>query len=391
MRRVYLDHSATSAVDPRVLEAMLPFFDRKYGNASSLHGDGRDAASALQEARTKVASAINAEPEEIVFTSGGTESNNTALKGVAFAALTKGLDRKHIITSQIEHDCVLNASRWLENIGFEVTYFPVDKYGLVDLEQLEAAIRKDTLLISIMHANNEIGTVQDITAIGALAHEHDIYFHTDAVQSITKLPIDVKAMNIDMLSVSSHKIHGPKGVGCLFIKKGTAISPLMHGGGHERGFRSGTENVSGIVGFSEAVRIGEEERPAVMPKIQELRDTLIKGTLEIENSWLNGHPEKRLPINAHFCFRFIEGESLVLRLDLKGISASTGSACSSKSLEPSHVLLAIGLPPEDAHSSLRLTLGRDNTEADIEYTLEVLPEVVADLRKMSPFKDSYES
>lgn len=391
MRRVYLDHSATSAVDPRVLEAMLPFFDKKYGNASSLHGDGRDAASALQEARTKVASAINAEPEEIVFTSGGTESNNTALKGVAFAALTKGLDRKHIITSQIEHDCVLNASRWLENIGFEVTYFPVDKYGLVDLEQLEAAIRKDTLLISIMHANNEIGTVQDITAIGALAHEHDIYFHTDAVQSITKLPIDVKAMNIDMLSVSSHKIHGPKGVGCLFIKKGTAISPLMHGGGHERGFRSGTENVSGIVGFSEAVRIGEEERPAVMPKIQELRDTLIKGTLEIENSWLNGHPEKRLPINAHFCFRFIEGESLVLRLDLKGISASTGSACSSKSLEPSHVLLAIGLPPEDAHSSLRLTLGRDNTEADIEYTLEVLPEVVADLRKMSPFKDSYES
>lgn len=391
MRRVYLDHSATSAVDPRVLEAMLPFFDRKYGNASSLHGDGRDAASALQEARTKVASAINAEPEEIVFTSGGTESNNTALKGVAFAALTKGLDRKHIITSQIEHDCVLNASRWLENIGFEVTYFPVDKYGLVDLEQLEAAIRKDTLLISIMHANNEIGTVQDITAIGALAHEHDIYFHTDAVQSITKLPIDVKAMNIDMLSVSSHKIHGPKGVGCLFIKKGTAISPLMHGGGHERGFRSGTENVSGIVGFSEAVRIGEEERPAVMPKIQELRDTLIKGTLEIENSWLNGHPEKRLPINAHFCFRFIEGESLVLRLDLKGISASTGSACSSKSLEPSHVLLAIGLPPEDAHSSLRLTLGRDNTEADIEYTLEVLPEVVADLRKMSPFKDSYQS
>lgn len=391
MRRVYLDHSATSAVDPRVLEAMLPFFDRKYGNASSLHGDGRDAASALQEARTKVASAINAEPEEIVFTSGGTESNNTALKGVAFAALTKGLDRKHIITSQIEHDCVLNASRWLENIGFEVTYFPVDKYGLVDLEQLEAAIRKDTLLISIMHANNEIGTVQDITAIGALAHEHDIYFHTDAVQSITKLPIDVKAMNIDMLSVSSHKIHGPKGVGCLFIRKGTAISPLMHGGGHERGFRSGTENVSGIVGFSEAVRIGEEERPAVMPKIQELRDTLIKGTLEIENSWLNGHPEKRLPINAHFCFRFIEGESLVLRLDLKGISASTGSACSSKSLEPSHVLLAIGLPPEDAHSSLRLTLGRDNTEADIEYTLEVLPEVVADLRKMSPFKDSYQS
>ncbi len=388
--KVYLDHSATSAVDPRVLEVMLPFFDREYGNASSLHTPGQKAALALKEAREKVAQAINAEPAEIIFTSGGTESNNTALKGAAFAALRKKSERKHIITSQIEHDCVLNACRWLEKIGFEVTYFPVDKYGLVNLEQLEEAIRKDTLLISIMHANNEIGTVQDIEKIGALARAHDVYFHTDAVQSITKLPIDVKAMNVDMLSVSSHKIHGPKGVGCLYVRKGTAIDPLMHGGGHERGFRSGTENVSGIVGFAEAVRIGEEERPAVMPRIQNLRDTLIKGALEIENSWLNGHPEKRLPINAHFCFRFIEGESLILRLDLKGISASTGSACSSKSLEPSHVLLAIGLPPEDAHSSLRLTLGRDNTREDIEYTLEVLPEVVADLRKMSPFKDSYE-
>lgn len=388
--KVYLDHSATSAVDPRVLEVMLPFFDREYGNASSLHTPGQKAALALKEAREKVSQVINAEPAEIIFTSGGTESNNTALKGAAFAALRKKSERKHIITSQIEHDCVLNACRWLEKIGFEVTYFPVDKYGLVNLEQLEEAIRKDTLLISIMHANNEIGTVQDIEKIGALARAHDVYFHTDAVQSITKLPIDVKAMNVDMLSVSSHKIHGPKGVGCLYVRKGTAIDPLMHGGGHERGFRSGTENVSGIVGFAEAVRIGEEERPAVMPRIQNLRDTLIKGALEIENSWLNGHPEKRLPINAHFCFRFIEGESLILRLDLKGISASTGSACSSKSLEPSHVLLAIGLPPEDAHSSLRLTLGRDNTREDIEYTLEVLPEVVADLRKMSPFKDSYE-
>ena len=388
--KVYLDHSATSAVDPRVLEAMLPFFDREYGNASSLHTPGQKAASALKEAREKVAQVINADPAEIIFTSGGTESNNTALKGAAFAVLRKKSERKHIITSQIEHDCVLNACKWLEKIGFEVTYFPVDNHGLVNLEQLEEAVRKDTLLISIMHANNEIGTVQDIEKIGALAHAHDVYFHTDAVQSITKLPIDVKAMNVDMLSVSSHKIHGPKGVGCLYVRKGTAIDPLMHGGGHEKGFRSGTENVSGIVGCAEAVRIGEEERPAVMPRIQNLRDTLIKGALEIENSWLNGHPEKRLPINAHFCFRFIEGESLILRLDLKGISASTGSACSSKSLKPSHVLLAIGLPPEDAHSSLRLTLGRDNTREDIEYTLEVLPEVVADLRKMSPFKDSYE-
>lgn len=389
MRRVYLDHSATSAVDPRVIEVMLPFFNEKYGNASSLHTPGQEAAFALDEARGKVGKVLHCEKEEVIFTSGGTEANNAALKGVAFAALTQDTKKKHIITSRIEHDCVLNTCRWLEKVGFEVTYLPVDKYGLVHPDSVEEAIRKDTLLLSIMHANNEIGTVQDIKELGKIAHAHDVYFHTDAVQSVTKLPIDVKEMNVDMLSVSSHKIHGPKGVGCLYVKKGTKIDPLMHGGGHERGFRSGTENVSGIVGFAEAVRIGEEERPREMPKVEKLRDLLIEGVLKIENTWLNGHPEKRLPINAHFCFRFIEGESLVLRLDMKGISASTGSACSSKSLEPSHVLLAIGLPPEDAHSSLRLTLGRDNTEEDINYTLEVLPEVVSDLRRMSPFKDSY--
>ena len=387
--RVYLDHSATSAVDPRVVEVMLPFFNKEYGNASSLHQLGQEAHQALEEARGKVAQVLHCDPKEVIFTSGGTESNNTALKGAAFAQLAKG-GKKHLIASTIEHDCVLNAFKWLEKIGFEVTFVPVDKYGLVKPEALEDAIRKDTLLVSVMHANNEIGTVQDIKELGKIAHEHGAYFHTDAVQSITKLPLDVKEMNVDMLSVSSHKIHGPKGAGCLYVKKGTKIDPLMHGGGHERGFRSGTENVSGIVGFGEAVKIGEEERPTVMPHITKLRDKLIKGTLEIENSWLNGHPEKRLPINAHFCFRFIEGESLILRLDMKGIFASTGSACSSKSLEPSHVLLAIGLPPEDAHSSLRLTLGRDNTEKDIDYTLEVLPEVVADLRKISPFKGSYE-
>ena len=390
MKRIYFDHSATSAVDPRVLEVMLPFFEKKYGNPSSLHHQGQEAAEALQEAREKVARVINAQPEEIIFTSGGTESNNTAIKGAAFAALTGKSSKRHIIVSQIEHDCVLNACRWLEKMGFEVTYFPVDNYGLVDLEALRKAVRKDTLIISIMHANNEIGTVQDIAEIGKIAHEYGAYFHTDAVQSIIKLPLDTKQMNVDMLSVSSHKIHGPKGVGCLYVKKGTKIDPLLHGGGHERGFRSGTENISGIVGFAEAVKIGEEERPTVMPRIQNLRDILIKGALEIENTWLNGHPTQRLPINAHFCFRFIEGESLILRLDLKGISASTGSACSSKSLQPSHVLLAIGLPPEDAHSSLRLTLGRDNTTEDIEYTLEVLPEVVADLRKISPFKGSFQ-
>ncbi len=389
MRRVYLDHSATSSVDPRVLEVMLPFFNEKYGNASSLHTPGQEAAFALDEARGKVARVLHCEKEEVIFTSGGTESNNAALKGVAFTAFTQNVKKRHIITSRIEHDCVLNTCKWLEKIGFTVTYLPVDKYGLVHVETVEEAIKKDTLLLSIMHANNEIGTVQDIKEIGKIAHEHEVYFHTDAVQSVTKLPMDVKEMNVDMLSVSSHKIHGPKGVGCLYVKKGTKIDPLLHGGGHERGFRSGTENVSGIVGFAEAVRIGEEERPREMPRVEKLRDLLIEGALKIENTWLNGHPEKRLPINAHFCFRFIEGESLVLRLDMKGISASTGSACSSKSLEPSHVLLAIGLPPEDAHSSLRLTLGRDNTEEDINYTLEVLPQVVSDLRRMSPFKDSY--
>ena len=387
--RVYLDHSATSAVDPRALEVMLPFFGEEYGNASSLHGLGSAAHEALDEAREKVSAGLHCSPEEIIFTSGGTESNNTALKGAAFAALTKPEKRNHIITSVIEHDCVLNACTWLEKIGFEVTHLPVDTYGLVSLEALEEAMRKDTLLVSIMHANNEIGTVQDIKGLAKIAHEYGAYFHTDAVQSITKLPIDVKDMGVDMLSVSSHKLHGPKGVGCLYVKKGTHIDPLLHGGGHEKGFRSGTENISGIVGFAEAMRLGEEERPTKMPRIQALRDTLIKGVLDIENSWLNGHPEKRLPINAHFCFKFIEGESLILRLDMKGISASTGSACSSKSLKPSHVLLAIGLPPEDAHSSLRLTLGRDNTEEDIEYTLGVLPEVVAELRKISPFKNSY--
>ena len=275
-------------------------------------------------------------------------------------------------------------------MGFDITFIPVDKYGLVSPETLENTIKKETLLVSIMHANNEIGTVQDMKELGKIAHEHGVYFHTDAVQSVTKIPVDVREMNVDMLSVSSHKIHGPKGAGCLYVKKGTKIDPLMHGGGHERGFRSGTENVSGIVGFGEAMRIGEEERFREMSRIQTLRDLLIKGTLTIENSWLNGHPTKRLPINAHFCFKFIEGESLILRLDMKGISASTGSACSSKSLEPSHVLLAIGLPPEDAHSSLRLTLGRDNTKEDIDYALEVLPDVVAELRKISPFKDSYQ-
>ena len=389
MRQVYLDHSATSAVDPRVVEAMMPFFDMRYGNASSLHTMGQEASRALQDARTTVAQILNCHPEEIVFTSGGTESNNAALKGAAFARLRKG-KKGHIITSTIEHDCVLNTCQWLESLGFSVTYVPVDTYGLVSQESLEDAITKDTFLVSIMHANNEIGTIQDIRELVQIAHDHDVLFHTDAVQSVTKVPVDVHDIGVDMLSISSHKIHGPKGAGCLYVKKGTTIDPLMHGGGHEKGFRSGTENIPGVVGLAKALAVGEEERPREMPRIERLRDELIEGASTIENSWLNGHPKKRLPINAHFCFRFIEGESLVLRLSGKGVYASTGSACSSKSLKPSHVLLAIGLPPEDAHSSLRLTLGRDNTEDDIQYTLKVLPEVVTDLRKISPFKASFQ-
>jgi len=383
---IYMDHSATTPVDKRVLELMLPYFDKKYGNASSLHSLGQEAQMALEEAREKVAKVINVDPSEIYFTSGGTESNNFAIKGVAFADKNRG---KHAITTKIEHDCTLNTCKWLEKIGFEVTYLDVDKYGLIDLGDLESSLRNDTIIVSILHANNEIGTVQDMNEIGKIVKESNAYLHTDAVQSVTKLPVDVKKTNLDMLSISSHKIFGPKGVGCLYIRKGVKIDPLVHGGGHERGLRSGTENVAGIVGFGETMRIGEEERPKVMPRLQKLRDKIIDNVLKIDNTWLNGHPEKRLPINANFSFRFIEGESLVLLLDSKGIAASTGSACSSKSLKPSHVLIGIGLKPEDAHGSLRITLGKDNTEKDVDYLLEVLPEVVSELRKMSPFKKDY--
>lgn len=383
--KVYLDHSATSGVDERVIDAMLPFFNKKYGNASSLHKMGQTAHDALDKAREKIADVLHCNTEEIIFTSGGTESNNTAIKGIAFSQFKKK-EKSHIIVSQIEHDCVLNTCKWLETMGFDVDYIPVDSYGVVHEETLQNAIKNETALVSIMHSNNEIGTIQNIKALAKIAHDYNAYFHTDAVQSVTKVPVNVKEMDVDMLSVSSHKLHGPKGVGCLFIKKGTVLDPLMHGGGHERGFRSGTENIPGVVGLGEAMAIGERERPTEMPRIAALRDQLIKGLSSVDNSWLNGHPEKRLPFNAHFCFKYVEGESLVLRLSLKGIYASTGSACSSKSLEPSHVLRAIGLPPEDAHSSLRITLGRDNTKQDIEYTLEILPQVIADLRKMSPLK-----
>ncbi len=377
--RVYLDHAATTPVDEEVLEEMLPYFTKKYGNASSLHSFGREARDAIERSRERVAELIGAESEEIIFTAGGTESDNIAIKGIAFR---KG--KGHIITSQIEHPAVMATCQHLEKKGFDVTYLPVDKYGMVSPEDVENAIRDDTILITIMHANNEIGTVEPIEEIAKIARENEIVFHTDAVQSVGKIPVDVKRIGMDMLSISAHKIYGPKGVGALYIKKGTKIEAIIHGGGHEKGLRPSTENVPGIVGLGKACELAEKRMEEDMKRIQRLRDKLIKGVLEIEESYLNGHPEKRLPNNAHFRFAAVEGESLILSLDDKGIAGSTGSACSSKKLKPSYVLMAIGLNEVQAHGSLRLTLGRENTEEEIDYVIEVLPPILEKLRAMSP-------
>jgi len=378
-----MDYAATTPVDPKVLKVMLPYFSKKFGNTMSLHSFGREVKIAVEDAREYVANLMNAKPNEIIFTGSATESNNFALKGIAFANKDKG---KHIIVSKIEHHCVLESAHWLEKNGFEVTYLPVDKYGLIDLAQLENAIRKDTILVSIMHANNEIGTIEPIKEIGKICRENEIYFHTDAAQTYGKISIDVKKMNIDLLTASSHKMYGPKGAACLFIREGVKIEPLLHGGGHEFGLRSSTLNVPAIVGFGEAAKICKKEMKKEEKKLTKLRDRLIKNVLKIENSHLNGHPKKRLPNNANFWFAFIEGESLIMQLDMKGIAASTGSACSTESLEPSHVLLAIGLKPWEAHGSLRLSLGRWSTKEEVDYVLEVLPEAVENLRKISPFK-----
>jgi len=383
---IYLDNAATTPVRKEVLEEMTPYFSKKYGNASSLHSLGREANKALQEARVRVADVINAMPEEIYFTSGGSEADNLAIKGIAFANKDKG---NHIIVSSIEHDAVLNTCKFLAGNGFEVTYLPVDKYGFVNCEDVERAVTKKTILISVMHANNEIGTIEPIANIGSLAQEKGVYFHTDAVQSFGKIPIDVEKMGIDLLSTSSHKVYGPKGVGALYVKKGIEIQPLIHGGGHENGLRSGTENVAGIAGFGKAAELAENERAIEAGREIKLRDKLIKGALKIKNSYLNGHPTIRLPNNTNFSFKFIEGEGLILDLDSYGIAASTGSACSSKTLEPSHVLLAIGLRHEEAHGSLRLTLGRETTDKDINYVLKTLPKSVERLRKISPYKNKF--
>jgi cysteine desulfurase len=384
VKRVYLDHAATTPADPRVVEAMAPYHSKNYGNPSSLYSDARVARMAVDEARANVAALVNAKPEEIVFTSGGTESNNLALKGVAFSK-KKG----HIITTSIEHHAILHPLEWLEKQGFEVTYLGVDKEGIVDPQSVADAVKNDTILITVMHANNEIGTIQPVEEIGDIAAEHGIYFHADAVQSVGKIPVDVDGMKVAMLSISSHKLYGPKGVGALYIRKGIKIEPLFHGGGHERKKRSGTENVPGIVGFGKACEIAKREMNEEAERLTILRDNLIRETLKIENSWLNGHAEKRLPGNANFGFKFIEGESIILELDGNGISANTGSACSTSSLKPSHVLTSIGLAPEYTHGSLRITLGKQNTKEEIDYVIETLPKMVRRLREMSPFKKDF--
>lgn len=381
--KVYLDNAATTPVDKRVLEAMLPYFSDIYGNPSSLYSFSNEARKAVEDARGKIAKLIGAEPSEIVFTSGGTEADNLAIKGIVNGK--KG----HIITSVIEHPAVLNVCKSLEKQGFEVSYIPVNKEGIVSVDDVKNAIRDDTVLITIMHANNEIGTIQPVEEIGKLAREKEIVFHTDAVQTVGKIPVDVNKMNVDLLTVSSHKMYGPKGVGALYVRKGKALKPLSDGGGHENGLRSGTENVPGIVGFGKAAEIALAEMASEAERLKKLRERLLDGALEIENTWLNGSRKQRLPGNINLGFKFIEGEALILELDFKGISASTGSACSSKSLEPSHVLMALGLPPEYCHGSLRITLGKQNTEEEIDYVLKVLPEVVKKFRDMSPFKKDF--
>jgi cysteine desulfurase len=382
-KTVYMDHAATTPVTQKVMEAMKPYFTSGYGNASSLHDSGQEARKAVEESRKTIASLINAGPDEVFFTSGGTEADNTAIKGIAFANRDKG---NHIIITKIEHDAVIRACDYLEKNGFEVTRLDVDGNGLVDPEDVRKAITEKTILVSVMHANNEIGTIEPIGEIGKICREHDIYFHTDAVQTLGKIPIDVKKMDIDLLSASAHKIYGPKGVGCLYVRKGVGIEPLVHGGGHEHGMRSGTENVPGIVGFAKACELAGKSMRSESERLAKLRDMLINGILRIPGTRLNGHPEKRLPNNVNVSFRHIEGEGIVLRLNDRGIAASTGSACSSNTLEPSHVLLAIGLGHADAHGSLRLTLGKESSEEDVRYVLEVLLSVISGLREISPFK-----
>lgn len=383
-KKVYLDYAATTPVDPRVITEIIPYFGKKFGNTMSFYVLGQEAKRALEASREVVADFIKSDAREIIFTGSATESNNTALKGVAFANRKKG---KHIIISQIEHPSVLESAGWLEKQGFEITKLPVDRYGLIKPNDVRKAIRKGTILVSVIHANNEIGTIEPIQEVGKVCREKGVYFHTDASQSLGRIPINVNAMNVDLLSASSHKIYGSKGAAILFIRKGTRIEPLLHGGGHEFGLRSSTVNVASVVGFAEALKIAGEEMVRENKRLAELRDLLIREILRrIKDTHLNGHPTKRLPNNINISFSFVEGESVIMQLDSYGISASTGSACSSEKLEPSHVLLAIGLRPEEAHGSLRLSLGRWTKREDINYVIRVLPQIVKKLRRISPFK-----
>jgi cysteine desulfurase len=381
-RKIYLDHNATTPVHPAVLEAMLPYYKGVFGNASSIHSFGREAKVALEESREKVAKFLNADPLEIYFTSGGTESDNLAVKGVAWANKKKG---NHIITSRIEHHAVLESCRYLEKEGYEITYLPVDKYGLVDHDELKKSIKKETVLVSIMHANNEVGTIQPLAELAGLTKEKGVYFHTDAVQSTGKLKIDVNELNVDMLSLSAHKFYGPKGVGALYIRRGVRLTPLAHGGHHEKSRRAGTENVPGIVGLAKALDVAHADMQEEEKRLKNLTETFFKKVTErIPDVFMNGHPVLRIPNTMNVSFKGVEGESIILNLDLKGIGVASGSACTSGSLEPSHVLSAMGVPGDLAQSSLRFSFGRNNTMEDVDYVVEILPEIIAKLRAMSP-------
>ena len=387
-RFVYADHAATTAVSDTALNAMLPHFTRAYGNPSSLYRFAQEAKTDLEQARADIAACLNARPEEIFFTSGGTEADNWALRGAAEWMALKGKPTGHIITTAIEHHAVLHTAQYLEKRGYAVTYLPVDENGRVDPAAVEAAIRPDTLLISVMAANNEIGTVEPIGEIGRVARAHGILFHTDAVQAVGHIPVDVEAWNVDLLSLSAHKFQGPKGVGALYVRRPLRLPPLLHGGGQEKGRRSGTENVPGVIGMAAALKEAVDRLEAEGARLSALRDRLISGLTRLPYTRLTGDPENRLPGTASFVFEGVEGEALLLHLDARGICASSGSACSSASLDPSHVLLAIGLPHAIAHGSLRLSLGAENTGEDVDYILETVPRVVEYLRNMSPVWDS---
>ena len=386
-RLIYLDNAATTQVYPQVLDAMLPFFTEHYGNPSAIYSFANEAKKAVDQSRSTIADLIGAQSDEIYFTGGGSESDNWALVATAEAYEKKG---KHIITSKIEHHAILHTCEYLEKRGYEITYIDVDEKGTIKLDELEAAIRPDTILISVMAANNEIGTIQPLKEIGAIARKHDVLFHTDAVQAFAHIPINVDEMNIDMLSASGHKIHGPKGIGIMYIRKGVKIRSFIHGGAQERRRRAGTHNVPGIVGMGKAAELAKANMDNTIKQVSELRDYVIKRVLdEIPYTRLNGHETNRLPNNANFCFRFIEGESMLILLDQNGICGSSGSACTSGSLDPSHVLLAIGLPHEIAHGSLRLTLSEQTTKEDIDYTVDKLKGIIERLRSMSPLYEDF--